>query len=165
GHAHGFLGFRWATRWGPLVGLIAAAAMAVQPQHVRESHFALTDIPLTFFVALTLLLSQRAAEGGRFREYFVAGLATGLAMATKYNGALAVLMPLIVAFLSAKPETRVISVVAGVSGTLGGFFAAAPYSVLDLPGFLNGFAELMQHYNASRPFSEMASTYFKFVVI
>jgi hypothetical protein len=47
---------------------------------------------------------------------------------------------------------------------LGGFLIAAPYSILDLPGFLNGFALLMQSYNAPRPFSEMASTYFKFVL-
>jgi 4-amino-4-deoxy-L-arabinose transferase-like glycosyltransferase len=160
-----FIVFRSATRWGPLVGLIAAAAMAVQPQHVRESHFALTDIPLTFFVALTFLLSQRAAEGGRFREFFVAGVATGLAIATKYNGAVALLMPFTVVFLSAKPETRVMSIIAVMTGTLGGFIAAAPYSVLDLPGFLNGFAALMQYYNAPRAFSDMASTYFKFVVI
>ena len=156
--------FRSATRWGPLVALIAAAAMAVQPQHVRESHFALTDVPLTFFVALTFLMSQRAAEGGRFREFLVGGLAVGLATASKYNGALALLMPLLVVLVSARPGTRVMSAIAVLGGALGGFLLAAPYSILDLPGFLNGFAELMQHYNAPRPFSEMASTYFKFVL-
>lgn len=160
-----FLVFRSALRWGAIVGLIAACAMAVQPQHVRESHFALTDIPLTFFVGLTLLLSQRAAEGGRFRDFLVAGLAAGLATGTKYNGALALLMPLVVVLLSARPETRLMSAIAVLGGALAGFVAAAPYSIMDLPGFLNGFAALMQYYNAPRPFSEMASTYFKFVVI
>jgi 4-amino-4-deoxy-L-arabinose transferase-like glycosyltransferase len=160
-----FLVFRSAIRWGVVVALVAALAMAVQPQHVRESHFALTDIPLTFFVALTLLLSQRAAEGGRFREFLVAGLAAGLATATKYNGALALLMPLVVVLLSARPETRVMSAIAVLGGALLGFVAGAPFSVLDLPGFLNGFAALMQSYNRPRPFAEMASTYFKFTLI
>ena len=160
-----FLVFRSAIRWGPLVGLIAALAMAIQPQHVRESHFALTDTPLTFFVALTLLLSQRAAEGGRFREFFIAGVAAGLAAATKYNGALALLMPLAVVLLSARRETRVMSAIAVLGGSMFGFVGAAPYSLIDLPGFLNGFAALLQFYNAPRPFGEMASTYFKFALI
>ena len=34
----------------------------------------------------------------------------------------------------------------------------APYSVLDIPGFLNGFAALMQHYNQERLGGEMAAT-------
>ena len=34
------------------------------PLHVRESHYVLTDVPLTFFVTLTLLLSLRAHERG-----------------------------------------------------------------------------------------------------
>ena len=68
-----YIVFRTASTVGRDVGLIAAAAMAVQPQHVRESHFALTDMPLTFFVALTALLSLRAAEGGTLRWFFVAG--------------------------------------------------------------------------------------------
>ena len=95
----------------------------------------------------------------------MAGVAAGLAIATKYNGALALLMPLTVVLLSARPETRMMSLIAVLAGTLGSFVAAAPYSVLDLPGFLNGFATLMQSYNAPRAFSDMASTYFKFVVI
>ena len=160
-----FLVFRSAVRWGPLVGLVAALAMAIQPQHVRESHFALTDTPLTFFVALTLLLSQRAAEGGRFREFFIAGVAAGFATATKYNGALAVLMPLAVVLMSARAETRVMSAIAVLGGAFAGFAAAAPYSLIDLPGFLNGFAALLQYYNAPRPFGEMASTYYKFALI
>ena len=32
------------------------------PLHVRESHYVLTDVPVTFFVTLTLLLSLRAHE-------------------------------------------------------------------------------------------------------
>ena len=36
--------------------------MAVMPLHVRESHYVLTDVPVTFFVTLTFLLSLRAHE-------------------------------------------------------------------------------------------------------
>ena len=41
-------------RWGARTALLAAALLAVMPLHVRESHYVLTDVPVTFFVMLTL---------------------------------------------------------------------------------------------------------------
>jgi hypothetical protein len=46
--------------------------LAVMPLHVRESHFTLTDVPTTFLVVLTLLLSLRAHERAT-RARFLAG--------------------------------------------------------------------------------------------
>ena len=37
-----------------------------------------------------------------------------------------------------------------VGGAAVAFLIGAPYSIIDLPGFLNGFAALMQHYNQER---------------
>jgi hypothetical protein len=56
--------FQIGMRWGARHALLSAGLMAVLPQHVRESHYVLTDVPLTFFVALTLLLSLRATSAG-----------------------------------------------------------------------------------------------------
>ena len=53
----------WLTyRLGPelssrRVALFGAAQMAVMPIHVRESHFILTDVPMTALTTLTLWLS------------------------------------------------------------------------------------------------------------
>src|SRR5687767_8491239 len=47
-------------RWGAGCGLLAAAVLAVLPLHVRESHYVLTDVPATFFVALTFLFALKA---------------------------------------------------------------------------------------------------------
>src|SRR5690349_6027192 len=49
-------------RWGARTALLAAALLAVMPLHVRESHYVLTDVPVTFFVTLTFVLSLRAHE-------------------------------------------------------------------------------------------------------
>jgi 4-amino-4-deoxy-L-arabinose transferase-like glycosyltransferase len=76
------------TRWGTRHGLLAASLMAVMPLHVRESHFVLTDVPVTFFVTLTFLMALRAHEHPRAMALFWAGAAAGLAAATKYPGAL-----------------------------------------------------------------------------
>src|SRR5713101_394592 len=54
--------YRVGLRWSRAVGLIAALVAAVHPNLVRESHFALTDTPLMFFVTETLLLSIVAAD-------------------------------------------------------------------------------------------------------
>src|SRR5215210_4294629 len=91
-----FAGLRWGTRYA----LLAAGLMAVMPMHVRESHFVLTDVPMTFFVTLTLLLSLRAHEQARSLPFLFAGAAAGVAAATKYTGALAILLPLVAAWMT-----------------------------------------------------------------
>ena len=59
--------------------LLAAGMLAVMPLHVRESHYVLTDVPVTFFVMLTLLLSLRAHERATAWSFALAGAAAGLA--------------------------------------------------------------------------------------
>jgi 4-amino-4-deoxy-L-arabinose transferase-like glycosyltransferase len=162
GTATVYVVYRAALRWGPRVAVVAALTMAVLPQAVRESHFALTDTPLTFFAALTLLLSLRAAESGRLGSFVLAGAAAGACAATKYNGLLAAIMPLAAAthLADGRQPARA---AAALGGTALAFLCGSPYAVIDLPHFLDGFAALMQHYNRTRPFDESATTYFKYL--
>ena len=70
GTATVFLVFRIGMRWGARHALLAAGLMAVLPSHVRESHYVLTDVPMTFFTSLTFLLTLRAPRAqhdGRLR--------------------------------------------------------------------------------------------------
>jgi 4-amino-4-deoxy-L-arabinose transferase-like glycosyltransferase len=138
------------ARWGTRHALFAATLMAVVPLHVRESHFVLTDVPVTFFVALAFLLTLRAGEQAQARAFLWAGVAAGLAAGTKYPGALVVALPLLAAWMT--PAARPSRLAAGLAAA-GGFFAAylvvAPYTILDLPAFLNGYAKLAGSYNAT----------------
>jgi 4-amino-4-deoxy-L-arabinose transferase-like glycosyltransferase len=138
--------------------------MAVQPQHVANSFWALTDVPLTFFVVLTLVESLSAARGGRPWEFFLAGAAAGFATATKYNGVITLIMPLC-ALAGALPgiRPRLAAAAAAIGGIITGFLLGAPFSLIDLPSFLNGFARLMQFYNAEQPATEVARGYFTFI--
>jgi 4-amino-4-deoxy-L-arabinose transferase-like glycosyltransferase len=155
--------FAIGRRWSVATGLVAALATAVQPQLVQNAHFVLTDTPLTFFVTAAVLAALRAGEIGTTKAFAIAGLLTGLAAATKYNGAVVVLAPLAIALLAPRVASRTAAAVAVLAGSAAGFVIGAPYSVIDLPGFLNGFAALVQHYNQSRPALETADTYRKYI--
>ncbi|HWJ57524.1 MAG TPA: phospholipid carrier-dependent glycosyltransferase [Vicinamibacterales bacterium] len=139
--------YRVTLRWSAPAALLAAVLVAVMPLHVRESHYTLTDVPATFAVMATLLLSLRAHERGTIRAFAAAGAMAGLAGALKYNGGLAVVMPLLAcAMTPAMGRRRGTAALAIVAATIAAFLAGAPYTLLDLPTFLNQFARLSSEY-------------------
>ncbi len=84
--------------WGRRAGLLAALTLAIMPLHAQHSHFLTVDVPATFWGVLSLLWAVRLATGDPkpLRAALLAGVFAGLAAATKYNMALAIL-PLMVA--------------------------------------------------------------------
>lgn len=144
-----------ALRWGVRTALLAAVMFAVMPLHVRESHFVLTDVPVTFFVMLTLLMSLRASERATVRAFVFAGSVAGLAGATKYNGVLAVLIPLLsCAMTPGVRPSRVVTMLWIVTAMVATFLLAAPYTLIDLPSFLNQFARLSAEYRTPARFDD-----------
>jgi 4-amino-4-deoxy-L-arabinose transferase-like glycosyltransferase len=132
-----------ARRWGTATGLVAAGLMAVMPYHVRESHYVLADVPTAFLTTLAWLLTMRALERQTLGAYAWAGVSVGLAASCKYNGAIAVLMPIGAAILTADTPGRLVQrllVIASAAGAA--FLAGTPYALLDLPKFLNDYARL-----------------------
>lgn len=154
--------YQAGMRWGTRCAALGAGLLAVMPLHVRESHFVLTDVPVTFFVTLAFVLSLRAHEAGRASAFALAGAAAGVAAATKYPGGLAVLLPLIGVWMTpgARPS-RLIAGLAVLGASIAAFLVAAPYTVLDLPGFLNGYARLAGYYSGSAPADPIWQVYLK----
>ena len=154
--------YRVGMRWGARHAALAAGLMAVMPLHVRESHYVLTDVPVTFFVTLTLLLTLAAHERERAISFAWAGAAAGLAAATKYPGALVLVVPLIAVWmtLGTKPS-RLVASLAVLGGAAAAFLVAAPYTILDLPAFLNGYAHLAGYYAPKRLAEPAWLTYYK----
>jgi 4-amino-4-deoxy-L-arabinose transferase-like glycosyltransferase len=139
--------YRVGLRWGAQTALLAAVLMAVMPLHVRESHYTLTDVPCTFVVMVTFLLSLRAHERATLGAFVAAGAAAGIAGALKYNGVLSVLMPLVACMMTPTlRRPRPVVALALVAAMVGAFLIAAPYTLLDLPTFLNQFARLSSEY-------------------
>lgn len=72
---------------GRVAGLLSAFFLAVAVLHLRDSHFATTDVPMTFFALLALWFSLRLADKGDMASLIGAGLAFGGAILCKYTGA------------------------------------------------------------------------------
>lgn len=128
-------------------GLIAAALLAVSVLHVRDSHFAMTDILMTLLVAIALALllwGYDAASAGTSAEplrlFAAAGFAGGLAASTKYSAA-AILGAMAAAqlLLRVRQETgglrAFLPSAAFLCGLVLGFVTATPYSILDFGAF------------------------------
>jgi len=131
------------------VALLAAAQLAVWPLHVRESHFILTDVPMTTLTLLALWLSVRAGRLQTVAAYAWAGAACGLAAAAKYTGG-AVIVAAGMTWLLHEwhARDRGLKAFAIVAGAGVAFLVAAPFTLLDMPAFLDGFAAQFARFSA-----------------
>ena len=152
---------------GPRIALLAAACLAVAVLHVRDSHFALTDVVATLLATLSLWALCAAIDrstsrpgGGlgspgvsddaprRIRLFAMAGIFAGLAASTKYNAAaVAAAMPaaqlILVRCAPAGQRWRVVQwAPAGIYVALFplAFLAATPFAVLDSRHFMTDLA-------------------------
>ena len=107
---------------------------------MRDSHFGVTDVPMTFMVLVAFLFIVRLSESGAARDLIAAGVTAGLATSTKYNAALVALPALLVIFTV--PVARLMQASAVrraalfVSLMVAAFLLTSPYSVLDFRRFL-----------------------------
>ena len=139
-----FLGRRL---FGNRVGLLAAALLAVFPAAVQHSQYNKPDPLVAFMAALAVLvILGYFFEGGRARA-FAAGVAIGLTVAAKYNGAL-VLVPFLLAatlrqkrWLLVRPDLYL-----GLLGVLAGFFAGCPFFLSQFHLFLDHVADDLYAY-------------------
>ncbi|MCU0306586.1 MAG: glycosyltransferase family 39 protein [Thermoleophilia bacterium] len=130
--------------YGPGVGLVAAAAVAVAPVAVGFSRIAVTDMAMTALLAGGLVALVAAAETGRRRPLLVAAALVGLAASVKYNAALAGVVVLAVGVAWARRDGagwgRAARAALAPAGLLvGGFVAGTPAAVLDPVSFTTDF--------------------------
>ena len=130
-------------------GLLAAAFLSVAILHVRDSHFAMTDVLMTFFLMSSLAMLLRAfdearatPDSPRLRPFLLAGLLGGLATSTKYNaGVILAAMGAAQLLLLFSRRGRAWSLavwlpsVAFAGAFAFGFIAATPFAILDFATF------------------------------
>jgi len=110
--------------YGGAAGAVAAAVVAVETTHVAYSRMAVTDVPLTLGVAVSLALLVT----GRIE---LAGLAAGLATSFKYPGVF-LLVPLVVAGWG---QWRRVAL--GLVAAAAAFCATSPYFVVHFSSALS----------------------------
>ena len=83
------LTYRLAARFfDTSVALISGLFLAFAYLHVRDSHFATTDVPATFFILCSYVWIAKAFEAPSVRAYLMSGTFAGIAASTKYLGVL-----------------------------------------------------------------------------
>jgi Dolichyl-phosphate-mannose-protein mannosyltransferase len=112
---------------GRTTALAAASFLAVAPLHVRDSHFAMTDVLMTLLTTVSVALMMRAIRTRRGGVFAAAGAAGGLATSTKYSAGV------IVAIAAAAPA--IASAAVFVAAWAAGFLAGTPFALFDFPTF------------------------------
>ena len=121
-------------------GLIAAWFGAVTMGLVNMAHFGTGESLLFLLCLWALWRFSLVADRGWWRDYVIAGVATGLACSTKYTPWL-LAIPFLVAHVSGRGLRRGLApsglaqMAATMASTLCAFVAASPYSLLAWPKF------------------------------
>ncbi len=144
---------RLATRTsGRQAGLIAALFLGVAFLHVRDSHYATTDVPMTFLCWVALAALVRAAEAHDTRALLAGTCTAALALSTKYSAvpaALSVAAVLLVWRAKGWIDTRglVTNILKHAALGTAVFLVLNPYVVFDFERFRQGMALLSQSYS------------------
>jgi hypothetical protein len=124
------------------VALLSAALMAVAFLPVFYAKLALNDVPTLVPLELALWASAGILRDGRRRNYAIAGLALGIAAATKYTGGIAILPLAAAIVLRDRGDRRALlrnTALAGSAAILA-FVVCDPYSLLAFASFKAGLA-------------------------
>jgi 4-amino-4-deoxy-L-arabinose transferase-like glycosyltransferase len=131
-------------------GILAAALLATSPAHAIQSHFAVPDVAMIFFLCLSVLYAIRWAEDGRYSDSAWAGFWGGLAAATKYNAAGLILFVLGAAHLlrNGRRAWRKPDILWAGGGAVIGFVLGVPGTIIATQEFGEGLAFTMRHYSS-----------------
>jgi len=122
--------------------MLAALLFALHPVHVRMSHYAMPDI-----LSVTLLAGGALAwliylNTGKTPPLIFSSISIGLSAASKYTpGLVAAGLVLWLAFHRQWKQAALFS-----SCLMAGFFLGAPYTILDLTGFVSRLSHLSEFF-------------------
>jgi hypothetical protein len=133
-----------ARLFGAGAALLAAAVYGLAFLPVFYGHLALNDSPTLLPVAVALFAAAGILRYGRRGDYVLAGIATGLAAATKYTGGIVLVSVLFAAAADgARHGWPVAARRAGAAVALGlvAFVIANPYALLAPAAFFAGISK------------------------
>ncbi len=130
-------------------GLLAAALMAVNVVHVRQTPLAAVDTPMAFWFTAATIASVRLLASARYRDYLLAGVLVGVAGATKYPGVACCLGVVAAHGISRRHPFDGRLWLSGV-GAVVTFILLSPYVLLDFGTFSDTFLFQLAHAEAGR---------------
>lgn len=131
------------------IGALAGLMMTIVSTNVALNRFITPDSYATFFLTIVLLASISIYRRGQTWAYIVAGVCLGLAVSSKYNTGLIIIVFFVGHFLRTGwrgyKDYRLYLV--PFLGSLT-FAATTPYALLDFHSFYAGFSSTGKHYAA-----------------
>ena len=150
-----------ARLFSPTVGLLAGLFLAVAYQHVRESHFATTDVPFVFLVTASLWAAAEGRIRSRLSFFRLSASLAGLAASIKYPGALALVPGLFLGTslpgLSFRDRAR--EILCGCVLFAAAFAVTSPFVLLDAEGARQSLKELFRETWGDRTLSSWDAFY------
>jgi len=128
----------------------------VSPLLVRESTWVLTNVPMAFFLSLSILFAILACSNHRNQFVKMAAVLIGVAASFKYPGGLGILIPLLHPVTKSRRSAAYYSKILLL--ILSGFFAVSPFVLLDPYHFFRGLGgQFLLRYSSSQtyPFSRV----------
>lgn len=134
-----------AKLYGRKAALLSSLFLAFAFMHVRHSHFALPDIPMTLLLVIALSLSWRMLKGAGHMTYIAAGALCGLSASLKFNS-LVIVFPLLISHLLRESRNKHDDrgkLVALCASTVAFFYIGCPYILTDPRAMLASIREVV----------------------
>jgi hypothetical protein len=131
------------------IGVIAAVFLAVLPYHISQSALITPDAPAAFFVLTVTLFSVLFINHKKLSYFILSLVFVGVAIATKYNSAITMILPLIaliiVYFRSRQSVKTYMWFLIPLLPVLI-FLMIMPYAIIDMTSFLRDVGFEVRHY-------------------
>lgn len=144
-----FLGKHIFNAW---IGLIASFFLACLPIHITHSGYVTSDVPVAFFTTLVVLFALLFYQHKQMRYFVLSLVCVGVAIATKYNAGLSILVPLGIGgrmVWEQRLELKKTPLFMVVFIPMVVFLSVMPYALLNFPEFLNHVLDEMNHYKVA----------------
>ncbi len=138
------------------IALVSAYLIAILQAHINYSIWVTNDIPLSFFTILVIYFSVLFLKSEEEKYLYLSLIFVGVGSATKYNGAISIIMPLIaLLWLFFKKRKKIKKITWAsiflIPPTI--FLLIMPYAILDLPNFLKDVGFEIRNYKVLGPFA------------
>ena len=133
-------------------GIISAFFLSVLPIHIVHSGFVTMDVPVALFVSLVALFSILFINQKKPTYFLWSLICVGLAIATKYNSGLAILLPITsLIYLSYRdkiPRQKLYWLLIPSLPAVT-FLFITPYAILDFPNFIRDIVHQILYYKTT----------------